>query len=86
MPVLLAIISIFMPRVVLFFIFLLTHWFSQAYTTVIWPVLGFFFMPYTTLAYMGAMLSNHGMLSAGWIIVLVVAILVDLGQIRIFKR
>lgn len=86
MPILIAIMSIFMPRVVLFFIFLLTHWFAQAYNTIIWPLLGFFFMPYTTLVYMGTMLTHKGTLTAGWIVALVVAVLVDLGQFKVFSK
>jgi hypothetical protein len=36
-------------------------------------------MPYTTLAWMGAMLFNNYQLSGGWLIVLIVAVLLDLG-------
>jgi len=61
------------------FIFLLTNWFASAYQTVIWPLLGFIFMPYTTLAYMAAMLNNNHNLSGGWIVLVIVAVFVDLG-------
>ena len=54
MGCLLPFVAIFAPRLVMFFIFLLTNWFASAYQTVIWPLLGFLFMPYTTLAYMAA--------------------------------
>ena len=79
MGCLLPIIAIFVPRVVMFFIFLLTNWFTQAYQTVLWPLLGFLFMPYTTLAYMAAMLNNHHELSGAWIVLVVVAVFFDLG-------
>jgi hypothetical protein len=36
-------------------------------------------MPYTTLAYMAAMLNNHGELSGAWIVLVVVAVFFDLG-------
>jgi hypothetical protein len=36
-------------------------------------------MPYTTLAYMGAMLNAHSV-TGGWLVVLIVAIMVDLGH------
>jgi hypothetical protein len=78
MGCLLPIIAIFVPRVVMVFIFLLTNWFSQAYHTVIWPLLGFLFMPYTTLAYMAAMINNHE-ISGAWIVLVVVAVFFDLG-------
>jgi hypothetical protein len=79
MGCLLPIIAIFVPRVVMFFIFLLTNWFTQAYQTMIWPLLGFLFMPYTTLAYMAAMLNNNHQLSGAWIVLVVVAVFFDLG-------
>lgn len=75
----LPIISVLAPRLVLFFIWILTNWLSLAYETIVWPLLGFFFMPYTTLAYMAAMLNNNGSVSGGWIVLLVVAVLFDLG-------
>lgn len=73
------ILAIFLPRVLLFFIWLLTHWFGLAFQTVLWPLLGFFFMPYTTLAWMMAMLNNHHQMSGIWILVLVIAVIFDLG-------
>jgi hypothetical protein len=79
MGCLLPIISLFMPRVVMGFIWLLTHWFSLAFKTTIWPLLGFLFMPYTTLAYMGAMLNGGGHITLFWLIVLVIAVMWDLG-------
>jgi hypothetical protein len=79
MGCLVPIVAIFVPRVVMFFIFLLTNWFPTAYQTVIWPLLGFFFMPYTTLAYMGAMLNNNHQLSGGWLVLVIIAVFFDLG-------
>lgn len=79
MGCLLALIALCIPRTVMFFIWLLTDWFSQAYSTFIWPFLGFLFMPFTTLAYMAAMINNEHSLSGGWIVLLIVAVLIDLG-------
>ena len=79
MGCLLPCFAVLMPRVVMFFIFLLTNWFAQAYQTVIWPLLGFFFMPYTTLAYMAAMLDNEHKVDGVWLVLVIVAVLVDLG-------
>jgi hypothetical protein len=74
-----------MPRIVLACIYLFSHWFAMSYKTAMWPILGFMFMPYTTLAYMGAMLRNHHSLSGFWLFVFVIALLIDLGQLKIFK-
>ncbi|HEX9262103.1 MAG TPA: hypothetical protein VF893_06200 [Candidatus Bathyarchaeia archaeon] len=69
-----------MPRVLMVFVFLLTDWFGHAFQTSVWPILGFVFMPYTTLAYLAAMLKNNHTLSGGWLVLLVVAIVVDAGH------
>jgi hypothetical protein len=81
MPCLLALLSLFFPRVVMAVIFFATSWFPQAYANTfwLWPVLGFIFMPYTTLAYMAAMIGNNHQVNGGWLVVLIVAVLVDLG-------
>jgi len=76
----LACVALLAPRVTLFFIWALTAWFPRAYNTVVWPLLGFLFLPYTTLAYMAAMLHNNHRLTGWWIVLLVVAILFDLGS------
>ncbi len=81
MGCLLIIFAVILPRITMLLIFLLTNWFS-VFQTIIWPVLGFVFMPYTTLAYLFAMIYNHHQISNGWIVLLVVAIIVDLGGHR----
>ena len=80
MPCLLVIIALLLPRMALFLIWLFTDWLKQAYETALWPLLGFFFMPYTTLAYMGAMLNNNHQITGGWLVLLIVAVVVDLGH------
>jgi hypothetical protein len=79
MGCLFAIFSLITPRVVIALAFLFTHWFSQAYQTVLWPVLGFIFMPYTTLAYLVAMINSGHNITNGWIVLIVIAVLLDLG-------
>jgi len=47
-----AVLALAVPRVLIFFAFLLTDWFGRAFETRVWPLMGFVFMPYTTLAYL----------------------------------
>lgn len=54
MPCLLALIGLFFPRIALFFVWL-TGYGAQAFDTMLVPLAGFFFMPYTTLCYAVAM-------------------------------
>ena len=80
MGFLIVIISLIMPRFVLIFIAIVTDWISQSFEDgMLWPFLGWMFMPYTTLAYMAAMLENDHQLSGGWIVLMIVAVLFDLG-------
>ena len=79
MPCLFVILAYFFPRLVMIVIAICTNWFSAAFETVLWPILGFLFMPYTTLAYMTAMLNNHHTVNGGWLALVIVAALVDLG-------
>lgn len=79
MPCLATLFGFFMPRVVMVFLFVFTSWFSRSFDTFLWPLLGFLFLPYTTLAYMVAMVSNHHQLSGGWIVLVVIAACLDFG-------
>lgn len=80
MGCLIAIVALAVPRVLMVLALLLTDWFGRAFATSLWPVLGFVFMPYTTLAYMAAMLNNNHVLSGGWLALFIIAIVVDAGH------
>jgi hypothetical protein len=80
MPCFVVVIALLLPRVTMFFIWLLTDWFSRAYESVIWPLLGFLFMPYTTLAYLASMLNNNHQVSGGWLVLMIFAVVIDLSH------
>ncbi|MGH7178366.1 MAG: hypothetical protein ACREJC_13390 [Tepidisphaeraceae bacterium] len=68
-----------MPRLALVLVWLTSNYLGRAYQTVIWPLLGFLFMPLTTLAYAYAQNSGVGSVSNFGVIVIVIAVLIDLG-------
>jgi hypothetical protein len=72
-------LALLLPRLALLLMAVFTDWISAAFETTLWPVLGWFFMPYTTLAYMTAMLNNNHQLNGGWLALFIVAIIVDCG-------
>lgn len=80
MGCILGLIALAVPRVLMFIAFLTTDWFGRAFETRLWPLLGFVFLPYSTLAYMAAMLNNSHALTGGWLVLFVVAIVVDLSH------
>lgn len=70
---------LFSPRVAGVIFWLFTNWFDKAYQTWYWPLLGWLFLPWTTLAYMWANLATDGNISGGWIFLIVFAALIDIG-------
>jgi hypothetical protein len=79
MGCLLPIFGLICPRVVMIAIFIATNWFSRGFQTVIWPLVGFFLMPYTTLMYLWASIQTDHNVSGGWIVGIVIAVILDLG-------
>lgn len=71
-------VALLFPRLVLFLMFLTSNYLGQAYETNLWPVLGFFFMPLTTIAYAWAVNTN-GTVTGIYLVVVVIAVLMDLG-------
>lgn len=67
-----------LPRFTLFFLWIFTTYIGRAFHTWMWPFLGFFFMPYTTLAYAAAM-NEGGGLNGIWLALFVIGVLLDFG-------
>jgi hypothetical protein len=51
MPCLIALLALFSPRLALFFIALFSDMLSRAFDSWVLPLIGFFLLPWTTLAY-----------------------------------
>jgi len=80
MPCLLLIVVLAFPRIVLALLFFFSNYIERAYHGVLLPLLGFIFLPLTTLAY--AWMANSGMPIEGInLVILVVAVLIDAGGI-----
>jgi hypothetical protein len=78
MPCLLVIVVAAFPRVVLVLMFLLSNYIQRAYHNLLIPLLGFFFLPLTTIAY--AWMVNSRMPLEGINLgILLVAVIVDVG-------
>ena len=73
--VLFALIS---PRLALFVLFLFTDLLSRAFDSWFVPFLGFFLLPWTTLAYAAMWASSNTVTGFEWFIV-VLAFLIDLS-------
>ena len=75
----LGLIGFFFPRIVLIILWFYDYT-PRAFQTTLWPVLGFIFMPFTTLAYAYAVNTN-GSVTGGYLALVIFAALLDLGTI-----
>ena len=78
MPCLLVVILLAFPRVVLLFMALTSNYLQRAYTNILIPILGFFFLPLTTIVY-AWLTNNHMPLEGINLLYLIVAVIVDVG-------
>jgi hypothetical protein len=78
MPCLLLIVVLAFPRIVLLLLFLMSRYLQHAYHTLLIPLLGFIFMPLTTLAYAWEV-NNRMPLEGVNLLILLIAVIVDLG-------
>lgn len=63
---LIALMAIFVPRITLFMVWVFTGYVSRAFQSFIWPLLGLFFLPYTTLAYSLVFVPGVGVVGWRW--------------------
>ena len=85
MPLLLL-LGLFVPRIAIVVLWLLTPWFQGVFKTVLWPILGFIFLPLTLLWSSAVQHFFGGQWTAGAIIGLVIAVLLDLSPARGWGR
>ena len=80
MPCLLGLGALFFPRVILVLVWLFSDYLN-VYSSIIWFILGLIFLPLTTLAYAFALHFGGGSVTLGGIVVIVIAVLIDLGML-----
>jgi hypothetical protein len=80
MPCLFLILVLAFPRLGLALLFLFTHYLDRAFHSILLLILGFLFLPLTTLAY--AWMINSGLPAQGInLLWLLIAALIDLGAL-----
>jgi hypothetical protein len=80
MPCFLLLLGIAFPRFILVMLFLFTNYLYRAYHGILLPVLGFCFLPLTTLIY-ALIVNSHHRPEGIYLIGLCVCALADLGFI-----
>jgi hypothetical protein len=80
MPCLLLILFLAFPRIALLLLFIFSNYLERAYHGLILPLLGFLFLPLTTLAY--AWMVNTRQPTTGVnLLILIIAVVIDVGGI-----
>ncbi len=79
MPCLVAILALAAPRLVVLALWFLTTWFQGLFPSLLWPVLGFIFLPTTLLWYSAVQHWFGGEWSLWPVAGLVLALLIDIS-------
>ena len=79
MGCLLALLALISPRLVLFLLWIFSDVLSRAFDSWFVPLLGFFLLPWTTLAYAAFWDSGRHVTGIEWFFI-VLAFLIDLGS------
>jgi len=78
MPCLLVLLVVLFPRVAIVLLYFFTTFFNGVYTTLLWPLIGFFILPITLLAYT-YLLKVHHVMDTTFLVVMIIAVVLDLG-------
>ena len=79
MPCLLLLLVLAFPRVVMALLFLLSNYLQRAIDNLLVLILGFLFLPLTTLTYAWLVNSHRPLTDGVNVIILIVAVVIDLG-------
>ncbi len=78
MPCLLLLLVLAFPRLVLVLMFLFSSYLERAYQGLVLPILGFIFLPITTITY-AWLVNSHRPIDGINLIILIVAVVIDAG-------
>ena len=79
MGCLLAIVALAFPRIVIVALYFFTNWFRGLFPTILWPVLGFIFLPTTLLWYTAVQHWFDGRWTLWPVVGIVLALLIDVS-------
>lgn len=79
MPCIILILVLAFPRVVLAALFFFTNYIERAYHGYLLPLLGFIFLPITTITY-AWIVNSHSQVEGIYLIILIIAVLLDAGS------
>lgn len=86
MPCLFVAFALAAPRLVVVLLWFLTDWFRGAFETLLWPVLGFIFLPTTLLWYTAVQHWWGGAWGVWQVVGLVIALAIDTSPAKGRRR
>ena len=82
MGCLFALLALITPRVVIVLLWLFTHWFRGMFSSALWLILGFIFLPTTLLWYTAVQHWFGGQWTLWPVVGLVIALAIDVSPAR----
>jgi hypothetical protein len=79
MPCIVAILALMAPRLLIALLWFFTTWFRGMFDTLLWPILGFLFLPTTFLWYSAVLRWFDGQWTLWPVVGLIVALLIDVS-------
>lgn len=86
MPCLLVLFALITPRLVVALLWFFSRWFTGMFPSLLWPVLGFIFLPTTLLWYSAVQHWWGGHWSLWPVVGIVIALMIDLSPTRHRRR
>ncbi len=71
--------SFFIPRLMIILLWLFSSWFNGIFTSILWPIIGFLFLPATLLWYTAVQHWYDNSWGTMQYVVLVIAMIIDLS-------
>jgi hypothetical protein len=82
MPCFVVLLALLMPRLVVALLWFFSTWFTGLFPTLLWPIIGFIFLPTTLLWYSAVQRWFHGQWTLWPVVGIVVALLIDVSPVR----
>jgi hypothetical protein len=79
MPCIIALLALLAPRLLIVALWFLTTWFQGMFATLLWPILGFLFLPTTLLWYSAVQRWFAGEWTLWPVVGLVIALMIDVS-------
>jgi hypothetical protein len=82
MPLLVIILALLIPRITIALLYLFSNWFQGIFSTVLFPILGFIFLPTTLLWYSAVQNWFHGEWGIVSVAGIIIALIIDVFPAR----